>query len=179
MFLALAVPNVASAHRPASEAQRKGMVYQASGRYYGDISVSEPRSAPLRCFIADITTVVRGARWGAWTFSPYADQVKHSRQCITGDGIAVEHRIGKRWYCALGGQRRISADSRHTERLFSAQSRTTGDRPRSHRRIGLIRADGGQLLMSADRRIRTRAEFLQRLHRTIAKRLRGTRRPEV
>jgi hypothetical protein len=74
------------------------MVYRASGRYYGGIAASEPPSAPARCFVADIATVVKGSRWGAWTFSSYADEPGHASQCRTGNGIAIEHKIGERWY---------------------------------------------------------------------------------
>jgi len=97
-LVALVMPVMASAHRPAIKAERKAMVYSASGRYYGGISVTQPRSVPLRCFAADIATVVRGSRWGAWTFSRYADQVQHAKQCRTGNGIAIEHKIGKLWF---------------------------------------------------------------------------------
>jgi hypothetical protein len=97
-LLALAVPVLASAHRPAIKAEKTAMIYHASGRYYGGVSVSEPRSVPLRCFVADIATAVGGSRWGAWTFSRYADQLQHTQQCRTGNGIAIEHKIGKRWY---------------------------------------------------------------------------------
>jgi hypothetical protein len=72
------------------------MIYAASGRYYGNEKVAEPRSAPLRCFTAEISTIVEGARWGAWTFSKYAEV--HERQCRIANGITIEHKIGKQWY---------------------------------------------------------------------------------
>jgi len=93
---ALCFPTAASAHRLASNAETAAMVYTANGRYYGDGNVAEPRSAPLRCFAADISTVVKGARWGAWTFSTYAET--HEQQCRIANGITIEHRIGKQWY---------------------------------------------------------------------------------
>lgn len=96
VFASLYVTSAALAYRPATQAETKAIVYQASGRYYGSVKVSEPRSTPLRCFVADIATVVPGSRWGAWTFSPYADH--HNLQCRTGNGIAVAHKIGNRWY---------------------------------------------------------------------------------
>ncbi|MGO9884297.1 MAG: hypothetical protein ACLPV4_14920 [Solirubrobacteraceae bacterium] len=46
--IALAVPAVAWAHRPATQSEKSAMVYDASGRYYGGTTVNEPRSAPLR-----------------------------------------------------------------------------------------------------------------------------------
>src|ERR1700679_2040119 len=96
--LSLALPAAASAHRAATAAETTAMVYHAGSRYYGGGSVQEPRSAPARCFVADITTAVRGSAWGAWTFSRYAEQSAHAKQCATGNGVAIEHRIGSRWY---------------------------------------------------------------------------------
>lgn len=103
MALALALPAAASAHRAASSAEKAAMIYHASGRYYGAGFASEPRSAPLRCFVADISTVVRGSRWGAWSFSRYAIEPKHVRQCRTGNGMSIEHKIGRRWYVLWEG----------------------------------------------------------------------------
>jgi hypothetical protein len=77
------------------------MVYAASGRYYGGVNVDEPRSAPLRCYAADIATVAKGSQWGAWTFTPYADQ--HERQCRAANGVSIEHKIGRRWYVLWEG----------------------------------------------------------------------------
>jgi hypothetical protein len=79
------------------------MVRDASGRYYGGVSVDVPRSVPLKCFVADVSTVVAGSRWGAWTFSRYADEARHARQCRTGNGVAIEHKIGRRWYVLWEG----------------------------------------------------------------------------
>jgi hypothetical protein len=103
MALALALPATASAHRAATSPQKAGMIYNASGRYYGAGLDKEPRSAPLRCFVADISTVVRGSRWGAWSFSRYAIEPKHVRQCRTGNGMSIEHKIGRRWYVLWEG----------------------------------------------------------------------------
>lgn len=94
----LLVPSSASAHRSATRSETRALVYHSSGRYYGGIKVSESASVPLRCFIADISTAAKGSRWGAWAFSPYARQVGHAQQCRTGDGIAIAHKIGNRWY---------------------------------------------------------------------------------
>jgi len=79
------------------------MIYHASARYYDGGNVNEPRSAPLRCFVADIATVGKGSRWGAWSFSAYAIQPKHQQQCRTGNGMSIEHKIGKRWYVLWEG----------------------------------------------------------------------------
>jgi hypothetical protein len=103
VVLALALPAVASAHRPAVRGEKVAMIYNASARYYGRADVNEPRSAPLRCFVADIATVRGGSRWGAWSFSAYAIQPKHQQQCRTGNGISIEHKIGKRWYVLWEG----------------------------------------------------------------------------
>lgn len=103
LVLGLAVPSAALAHRPAHNAEKTAMVYHASGRYYGGESVDEPHTTPLRCFTADIATVAGGARWGAWTFSRYADQPAHAIQCHTGNGDAIEHKIGSRWYVLWEG----------------------------------------------------------------------------
>lgn len=101
--VAAAFPAAAGAHRSASRAQADALVYQSSGRYYGGGSVSEPRSAPLRCFTADISTVAGGGRWGAWTFSRYAFERSHQSLCHTGNGVVIEHLIGARWYVLWEG----------------------------------------------------------------------------
>jgi hypothetical protein len=105
MCLTLVLPVTASAHRTAVRAEKAAMIYSASGRYYGGGDENEPRSAPLRCFVADIATVVRGSRWGAWSFSRYATEPKHEQQCRTGNGMAIEHKIGTRWYVLWEGDR--------------------------------------------------------------------------
>ncbi len=97
------LPGTALAHRTANREETLALVYDASGRYYGAGRVSEPRSVPLRCFVADISTVVLGSRWGAWTFSRYADQPNHIKQCRTGDGVVIEHKLGTRWYVLWEG----------------------------------------------------------------------------
>jgi hypothetical protein len=102
-IVALIVPVAALAHRPAIRAEKAAMAYEASGRYYGGMSVGFPRSVPLRCFVADITTVVKGSRWGALTWSRYADQSSHERKCRTANGITIEHKIGRRWYVLWAG----------------------------------------------------------------------------
>lgn len=99
----LLAPAAASAHRSAIRAEKIAMVYQASGRYLGGAPVAEPRSAPLQCFTADITTVVKGSTWGAWGFSRYAYEFSHQIQCNAANGITIEHKIGKRWYVLWQG----------------------------------------------------------------------------
>jgi hypothetical protein len=103
MGVALVLPVAASAHRAAVNAEKAAMIYSASGRYYGGGDQNEPRSAPLRCFMADISTVVRGSQWGAWSFSRYAIEPKHEQQCRTGNGMAIEHKIATRWYVLWEG----------------------------------------------------------------------------
>ena len=102
-LVVLALPAVAAAHRPAVRSEKVAMIYNASSRYYGGGKVNEPRSAPLRCFVADIATVSGGSGWGAWSFSAYAIQPSHQHQCETGNGISIEHKIGKRWYVVWEG----------------------------------------------------------------------------
>lgn len=99
----VSAPAVASAHRSAVKAETTAMVYDASGRYYGGGSVSEPRSAPLRCFVADIATVVKGSQWGAWSFSAYAIEPQHQLECRAGNGASIEHKIAGRWYVLWEG----------------------------------------------------------------------------
>ena len=101
LAVALAIPAAASAHRLATKAEAGAMIYSASGRYYGNAKVAEPRSAPLRCFSADISTVEKGSRWGAWTFSKYA--LTHEQHCRIANGVTIEHRIGKQWYVLWEG----------------------------------------------------------------------------
>ena len=99
----MVVPALAGAHRPAVHAETRAMVYSASSRYYGGGRVDEPRSAPLACFKADISTVVGGSQWGAWSFSSYAAQPAHQSQCRIANGITIEHRIHGRWYVLWEG----------------------------------------------------------------------------
>ncbi len=40
---------------------------------------------------------------GAWTFSSWAYQPAHEQQCRTGNGYAIEHKIGGRWYVLWEG----------------------------------------------------------------------------
>ena len=96
VLAALALPAAATAHRPASRREKAAMLYQPSGRYWGNAPVAVPRSTPLRCFVTDIATVVKGSRWGASANSSYA--VHHQGRCHTGNGYIVEHKIGRRWY---------------------------------------------------------------------------------
>jgi hypothetical protein len=86
----------ASAHRPAVGAEKDAMIYQASGRYFGGVAVAEPRSAPLKCFVADVSTVAGAGQWGAWTFSSFAGG--HPGECRAANGVVTEHRIDGRWY---------------------------------------------------------------------------------
>jgi hypothetical protein len=99
----MCLPALAAAHRPAVRAETQAMVYSASGRYFGGGRVSEPRSAPLACFTADISTVVRGSQWGAWGFSKFATQPVHEAQCRVANGVTIEHKIGGRWYVLWEG----------------------------------------------------------------------------
>ena len=102
-LLALLLPVAAWAHRPANGAEKAAMIYHASARYYGAGNPDEPGSAPLRCFVADIATVVKGSQWGAWSFSAYATEPSHQTQCRTGNGMSIEHKLGKRWYVLWEG----------------------------------------------------------------------------
>jgi hypothetical protein len=86
----------ASAHRPAIGAEKGAMIHQASGRYFGGMAVAEPRSAPPRCFVADVSTVARDGQWGAWTFSSFA--ARHAGECRAVNGLVTAHRIDGRWY---------------------------------------------------------------------------------
>ena len=97
----LALAPAASAHRPASRAEKAAMLYGSSGRYWNGLTVAEPRSVPLRCFVADIATVRRGSRWAAWSYSVYAKN--HLRRCRAGNGFVIAHKIGRRWYVLWEG----------------------------------------------------------------------------
>lgn len=99
----MVLPAVAGAHRPAIRAETRAMVYDASGRYWGGGPVGMPRSAPLACFKADISTVVPGSTWGAWRWSNYAVQPAHQAQCRIANGITIEHKIRGRWYVLWEG----------------------------------------------------------------------------
>jgi hypothetical protein len=101
LLTALFWPAVASAHRRATKAEASAMIYTANGRYYGNLKVAAPRSVPLRCFTADISTAVSGASWGAWTWSTYA--VAHGQQCHIANGVTIAHKIGSQWYVLWEG----------------------------------------------------------------------------
>jgi hypothetical protein len=94
----LVFAGAASAHRPAVKAEKNAMIYEASGRYYHDLKVAEPRSAPLKCFKADISTKQPGSTWGAWTFANTSYVLHHQAECRAGDGIVFEHKIDGTWY---------------------------------------------------------------------------------
>lgn len=96
--LVLVLPAVAAAHRRATGAESRAMIYGASGRYYGGTPVAVSTAVPLRCFKTDIATVVKGSQWGAYAFSSYAERPSHQRQCRTGNGVVVAHKIGRRWF---------------------------------------------------------------------------------
>jgi hypothetical protein len=99
---ALAVPAVAQAHRPASRAQKTAMMYHA-GSHYHHLSASQvdaPASYPLKCAIADVSTLNR--RWGAWAFNGKMAHVAACRKWGS-NGYVIEHKIGSRWYVITEG----------------------------------------------------------------------------
>jgi hypothetical protein len=91
--VALVLPAAAAAHRPATGAETRAML-TAGG---------EARSVPLQCFAADISTVVPGSQWGAWSYSPYAARPSNQRRCETGNGESIEHKVGGRWHVLWSG----------------------------------------------------------------------------
>lgn len=99
-----AVPTVASAHRPASRAEKAAMQYRAGSHYDHQSAkdVDVPNAFPLRCAVADIATVVKGSRWGAWIFN---SRLKRDPVCArwASNGWTIEHRIGRRWYVVAEG----------------------------------------------------------------------------
>ena len=101
---ALVLCAAASAHRPAVRSEKVAMMYHAGSHYAGlsAKAVDAPRAYPLRCAIADIATVVKGSRWGAWSFSP---RRAHDAGCAKwgSNGWVIEHKIGKRWYVLAEG----------------------------------------------------------------------------
>lgn len=101
---ALTICAAASAHRPAIRAEKVAMMYHAGSHYAGlsAKTVDAPRAYPLRCAIADIATVVKGSRWGAWSFSP---RRAHDATCAKwgSNGWVIEHKIGRRWYVLAEG----------------------------------------------------------------------------
>ena len=113
----MVLPAVAVAHRAAIRAETRAMVYDASGRYWGGGSADMPRSAPLACFKADISTVVPGSQWGAWGFSRYATEPAHQAQCRIANGITIEHKIRGRWYVFWEGSEGFPPT--HTTRIGS------------------------------------------------------------
>lgn len=102
-LLALAAAGAAVASRPSIRPELSAMVYQASGRYYGGLRVDEPRSAPLRCFEGDVSTVVKGSQWGAYGWSAYGFASANERKCRAANGITILHKMKGRWYVLWEG----------------------------------------------------------------------------
>jgi hypothetical protein len=88
-----ALPALALAHRPATRAEKSAMVYHAGNHYAPGVQVDEPRSFPLHCAKAVISTVVKGSQWGAYTLINNS----HCRKYQGGDST-FEHKINGRWY---------------------------------------------------------------------------------
>jgi hypothetical protein len=101
---ALVLCAAAAAHRPAVRAEKAAMMYHAGSHYAGlpAKEVDAPKAEPLRCAIADIATVVRGSRWGAWSFDPRRTN-DHGCRRWGSNGWVIEHKIGKRWYVLAEG----------------------------------------------------------------------------
>jgi hypothetical protein len=98
----LVAPTVAQAHRPASTAQKSAMMYHA-GSHYDHLSakqVDAPSSYPLRCAIADVSTLNRS--WGGWAFNGNMYNVSACRKWAS-NGDVIEHKIGSRWYVVAEG----------------------------------------------------------------------------
>jgi hypothetical protein len=104
-LIVLAIPAMASAHRPAVKAEKQAILFYAISWSDGT-PVAEPRSTPLKCFVVTISTVVKGSAWGGWTFSRYAfgdgngdaKSQARERQCHTANGWGVLHRESGTWY---------------------------------------------------------------------------------
>lgn len=101
---ALVLCAAASAHRPAVHAEKAAMLYHAGSHCAGlsAKAVDAPKAYPLRCAIADIATVVKGSRWGAWSFNPRRAN-DHGCKKWGSNGWVIEHKIGKRWYALSEG----------------------------------------------------------------------------
>jgi len=70
------------------------MLYRADS-YYDHQSAKDvdvPKAFPLRCAVADIATVVKGARWGAWIFN---SRLERDPVCArwASNGWTIEHKI--------------------------------------------------------------------------------------
>jgi hypothetical protein len=89
-----AAPAAASAHRPATRAEKTAIVYHASGALYG--------GGTLRCAIADVSTVVRGSQWAAWSFN---GRLAFDPQCRrwASNGSVILNKIGKGWFVMTEG----------------------------------------------------------------------------
>jgi hypothetical protein len=86
LVVGLAVPAIASAHRPATHAERVAIT-RAEG---------QPKGIPSVCDYIDIATVVKGSQWAA-------DQSNNQRAgrppCQrSGQGITVLHKRNGRWH---------------------------------------------------------------------------------
>lgn len=103
LLFTLMATGVAFASRRSNTRELRAMVFTASGRYYGGLNVDEPRGTPLACFAGDISTVRKGSRWGAWSWSAYGDQPANAQRCQTANGISIEHKIKGRWYVLWEG----------------------------------------------------------------------------
>jgi hypothetical protein len=93
----LVAPAAAQAHRPASTAEKSAMMYHA-GSHYDHLSakqVDAPASYPLKCAIADVSTLNKN--WGAWEFNGKMYNMTACRKYAS-NGYVIEHKIGSRWY---------------------------------------------------------------------------------
>jgi hypothetical protein len=98
----LASPTVAQAHRRASRGEKAAMMYHA-GSHYDHLSakqVDAPRSYPLKCAIADVSTL--NNRWGGWGFNGKMYNAHGCRKWAS-NGFVIEHKIGSRWYVVTEG----------------------------------------------------------------------------
>lgn len=103
LLAVLGLPAIASAHRPAVRAEKEGILFHARD-YSTGRAANLPRSTPLKCFVVDIATVVKGSRWAGWTFSRYAyANMSNQRRCNTGNGWSIYHKIRGRWNVLWSG----------------------------------------------------------------------------
>jgi len=111
----LGMPAVAQAHRPATSAEKSAMMYHAGSRidHLSAKEVDAPSSEPLKCGIADVSTVDKS--WGGWTFN---SAMFTACQRWAADGVVLEHKIGGRWFVIAEGSSFTTLPAKLSRKVF-------------------------------------------------------------
>ena len=130
--LPLAAAGVAAASRPSVRPELSAMVYHAGARYYGGLPVDQPRTAPLKCFAGDISTMVKGSQWGAYRWSAYGVAPANQRKCRAAQRDHDPAQDQGTLVRALGRQRRLPTHAPRKRRQLHPAARAAQRRQRPH-----------------------------------------------